>query len=355
MGLPFLSGDARKLDQIVSIDVGTSTTKAVHVQKKAGSTTLSKYTILDVPKSDKGLNSAALGQHFQQVVQALGARCKDVVLTLGVTDSVMRVAEMPILNVGDMRAMLKVNSKNYLQQELPDHVFDCAILPSPMTADGKIEVTKPGQKGRVLVGAAKHKVVDDYQAAARSAGLFPCMVVPNLACAPNVLEAAMPDSYRKEVIALVDLGFKSSTITLMVEGVPQISRVVSIGGDRVTAGLAEAMEIGYGEAEGIKVGMPSEVQTHLEPLLSPLARELRASIDFFEHQQDKTVSQVLMSGGPARSEFIVQALQSDLMVPCKAWNPAATMTLGLPPQQMAEIEQVAPQLTVAVGAALAVF
>ncbi len=40
-------------------------------------------------------------------------------------------------------------------------------------------------------------------------------------------------------------------------------------------------------------------------------------------------------------------------VNCRAWNPTSTLPLALPPQQTAEIEQVAPQLTVAVGAALA--
>jgi len=39
------------------------------------------------------------------------------------------------------------------------------------------------------------------------------------------------------------------------------------------------MNITYAEAEGIKIGMPAEVQSALEPLLAGLARELRASID----------------------------------------------------------------------------
>ena len=92
-----------------------------------------------------------------------------------------------------------------------------------------------------------------------------------------------------------------------------------------------------------------------ETLLLPLGRELRASIDFFEHQQDKTVSQVFIGGGSARSEFIVQTLQTELMVDCKPWNPLNFLQVSLPPQQMGEVEHVAPQLSVALGAALAAF
>jgi type IV pilus assembly protein PilM len=97
------------------------------------------------------------------------------------------------------------------------------------------------------------------------------------------------------------------------------------------------------------------VQSNLEPLLTPLGRELRASVDFFEHQQDRTVSQIFVSGGSARSEFIMKALEAELMAPCKSWNPVANLQLALPAMQVSEIEQVAAQLTVAVGTAAVAF
>jgi Tfp pilus assembly PilM family ATPase len=92
----------------------------------------------------------------------------------------------------------------------------------------------------------------------------------------------------------------------------------------------------------------------LETVVTSLAQELRASIDFFEHQQDKVVTQVFLSGGSARSELIVQILQSELMAQCRIWNPTSFLQLALPPQQTAELEQVAPELAVALGTALAV-
>ena len=124
----------------------------------------------------------------------------------------------------------------------------------------------------------------------------------------------MPEQFAKDVIALVDIGFKSSTISILINGELCLSRVVSLGSDKLTTGLAEAMGVSYGEAEGIKVGLPEEVQGAMQGLIMPLGRELRASIDFFEHQQDKSVSQIFVSGGSARSQFIVESLQSELMV-----------------------------------------
>jgi Tfp pilus assembly PilM family ATPase len=150
----------------------------------------------------------------------------------------------------------------------------------------------------------------------------------------------------------VDIGFKNTTICLVQEGELVLSRTIALGGDKITGGLAENMGISYAEAEGIKMGMAGEVQSTLESLVTPLGRELRASLDFFEHQQDKRASQVLCSGGSAASEFIVKILEAEIGIPCRAWSPIGAMRHALPPQQAAEIEMIAPQLTVALGTAI---
>ena len=64
---------------------------------------------------------------------------------------------------------------------------------------------------------------------------------------------------------------------------------------------------------------------------------------------------VYVCGGTAGSELIRQLLQAELMVECKAWNPASFIEHAMPPQQLADFENVASQLTVAIGAAVATF
>jgi Tfp pilus assembly PilM family ATPase len=85
----------------------------------------------------------------------------------------------------------------------------------------------------------------------------------------------------------------------------------------------------------------------------PLGRELRASLDFFEHQADRAVTQVYLSGGSVRSDMILQTLRSEMIVECKTWNPTTFLQLALQGQQAVEIEHAGSQLTVAIGAALA--
>ena len=352
MELPFLSRGQRKREHIVSIDLGGRTTKAVYLQRRGERFALVNYAILDAPISDKAISVDLLADHLKNVGSMLGnSKGRPVTLAVGVTESLFRQIEVPLMPVDDLRMMLKFNSKTYLQQDLADHVFDCCYVIPGAPADGA--KAAPAPKQRIMVGAARKAVIDDLAAAIKAAGMVPDQVVPGLIGPVNAFELAEPEVFRNETLALVDLGFRNSFITILDRGEIKLNRVVAIGGDRVTSGLAEALNISYVEAENIKIGMPSEVQPNLETVLSPLGRELRASIDFFEHQNDKTVSQVYISGGSARSDLIMQALQAELMVGCKTWNPAAFLQLD--PQKAGELEQVTPQLTVALGAATSAF
>jgi type IV pilus assembly protein PilM len=348
MALPLLSTRTKRRDHIVAIDLGSRTTKAVYLQRKGDNFTLNRYAIQDAPIYEKAFSAEKLSEHLKSVLQALDAKTKQITLSIGVADSILRNAELPQIPVPEMRQMLKFNTKNYLQQDLPDYVFDCFIVaPRLLPKPDEPKLTK----FKVWVGGTKASMVNDLQAAIKAAGLLPDQITLSILGPINAFELAQPEAFQREVVALVDVGFKNSTISILAEGELVLSRVVTIGGDKLTTGLAESLGTTYAEAEGIKIGMPGEVESALQALLSPLGRELRASIDFFEHQQDKTVSQVFISGGAARSEFVVQSLQSELMASCKSWNPASFLQMALPPEQVGEIEQIAPQLTVAIGAA----
>ena len=356
MGLPFLNGVAgTKRNQMISVDLGSRTTKAVLLERRGEIFALTRYALLDAPIFEKTLSPELLAEHLKAISESLGAKTKSVTLSIGVNDAVVRTVELPQIPLDEMRQVLKNNTRGYLQQDLPNRVFDCHIFPpkglNAPSDNGKVALPKL----KVLVAAAKKDLVTDFQVAIRDAGLIANHVVPGLIAPVNAFEMAMPEAFAYNSVALVDVGFKTSTICLLHQGELVLSRVVAIGGDKLTAGLAEAMNISYAEAEGIKIGMAPEIQSTLETQVLPLGRELRASLDFFEHQQDRPVSHVYISGASAQSELILEMLHTELIAECKTWNPTTFLQLALPGQQATEIEHVAPQLAVAIGAAMAAF
>jgi type IV pilus assembly protein PilM len=359
--LPFLNGapTRKKRSQVISVDLGSRTTKAVLLERRGEALALTRYALLEAPLYDKKISPEQLGDHLHTVVEALGGTTKYVCVAMGINDTIVRQVELPQIPLDDMRTVLKMNHKAYLQQDLPNHTFDCFIIPARAQNGAS---PKPGEavggnapkKLKVLVAAAKQQLIADFMQATSISGLQPDTLVPSLVGPINAFQAALPDVYNQETVALVDIGFRHSSICVLDRGELALNRVVNLGGDQITAGLAEARGgIPYAEAEGIKVGMAAEVESDLQTLIMPLGQEIRALLNFFEHQQDRPVSQVYISGGTARSDVIVQMLHAETMVECKSWNPTSFLQLALPSQQAAEIDHISPQLAVAVGTALA--
>ena len=359
LSLPFLDGASRKKrSQIIAVDLGSRTTKAVLLERRGDTLALTRYAMLDAPVHEKKLSVEQLAEHLRAVAAALGNATKHIALAVGVNDALVKLVDLPQIPVGEMRQVLKMNHKNYLQQDLPNHVFDCYIMPPRVSAPNEKKAertTGANTKLKVMVAAGKQQLVTDFMQAAAMAGLVVEGLIPGMIGPVNAFEQAFPEVYAKETVALVDIGFKQTTVCVVDRGELALNRLVNIGGDNLTVGLADAMNISYAEAEGIKVGMAPEVETALQLQVIPLGREIRASLDFFEHQFDRPVTQVYLSGGSGRSEFVQQLLHSELTAECKTWNPTGFLQLALPGQQAVEVEHVGPQLAVAIGTGLAVF
>src|SRR5438874_9142660 len=126
MALPFFDQDGRsKRDQILAVDLGSRRTKAVQIQRRGDTFALTSYAMLDAPVFDKTIPVELLTEHLQTLSQAVEPKTKLLALTVGVNDSIVRPVEMPRIPVDDLRQVLKLNSKTYLQQDLSSHVFYC--------------------------------------------------------------------------------------------------------------------------------------------------------------------------------------------------------------------------------------
>src|SRR5271155_2223861 len=99
MALPFLNGQSKKRDQILAIDLGGRSTKAISVQRKGDIFTLLRYVVMDAPIFEKHLSVDVLAEHLKGVARALDAKTRFVNLTISVNDSIVRHAEPPQMPV----------------------------------------------------------------------------------------------------------------------------------------------------------------------------------------------------------------------------------------------------------------
>ena len=72
MALPFLSRQQKKRDQIVAIDLGGRTTKAVHLLRKNEGYLLASFAVLDAPIYERPYAPEVLCEHLKNVHRTLG-------------------------------------------------------------------------------------------------------------------------------------------------------------------------------------------------------------------------------------------------------------------------------------------
>jgi type IV pilus assembly protein PilM len=352
MSASLLSKYSSKANEIVVIVLGTCTTKALHVRRQGDGLHLLNYVLKPTPVLKEGLAGKALAHHLREVSGELEAGTNRAVVVIGMGQSLVRTLEVPALKPPELRQLVKQNSKHFFQEELTDYEFDCFVLPEPGPS-AAAGTPSPQRKNRALVVGAKTALLDDLQAGVKAAGLSLVQVAVSQVGLVNAALAGLPELPADEVVAIVDLGFRTSSITFLVGRAPGLSRTVGIGGDTLTASLASAMNIPYEVAEGLKVFMPDKVRDKLQERIGALAQELRTAIDFFESQEEKEVRRIFVAGGTARSEYIVQGLQDQLRIPCEKLALARFGTSQLPLEKADTLAKDAPQLAIAAGAAAA--
>jgi type IV pilus assembly protein PilM len=296
-----------------------------------------------------------LGEQLKEVFKCLDTRTRTVALAIGATESLVKHVDMPKMPGDTIRQVLKNNTRNYFQTNLTGHVFDYHVLYQavPVAAPDQSQRAANGHVQRLVVAGAQERYVSDLTSVAKAAGLNLVHIIPGVVCPINAFELAHPEEFENQIVALVEIGFKSSTICIVQLGNLMLNRAIQIGGHQMTSAIADEINISYAEAEGIKIGMPGEVGGVLEGVVSALGRELRASIDYFEHQQECTVSRIYVSGGSARSQSVIEFLGRELMTECVLWDPTSFCSMALPATQSSEVESISNRLGVAVGAAIA--
>jgi hypothetical protein len=96
-----------------------------------------------------------------------------------------------------MRQMLKFNSKNYLQQDLRDYIFDCYIVPPRGKAQA--EPTKAGVvKYKVWVGGARREMLQTLESLRQRGRPDPEPSHSGLLGPINALEFSQPETFARK-------------------------------------------------------------------------------------------------------------------------------------------------------------
>nr|WP_199305443.1 MULTISPECIES: type IV pilus assembly protein PilM [Cyanophyceae] len=310
------------------------------------------------------VDAAGMAELIQSTLAENKLKIKRVATAVpGGRDTVTRIIPIPAeLNDQELREMvLNQEAGLYLPFPREEADVDYQKLGLFVDEDGI-------EKFQVLLVATRKEITDSYVRTFQQAGLqIDVLEISSFSLIRTIREQLRQFS-PQEAVAIVDIEFESTEISIAVDGVPQFSRTVPIGTYQIQSALSRAMNlppsrstellqsmtIPVNPADGMgnpgKMGGGNPGAAAMLRIIGELADELRRSIDFYLNQGDNLEVAQLLLAGPGGSigqldEFFTQRLS----LPSSQIDPIAA--LGLEVAQDVPLAQ-RPGLGVVLGLGL---
>jgi len=224
------------------------------------------------------------------------------------------------------------------------------------------------EKFRVLLVATKKEVTDSYLQTFEAAGVrLSVLEIASFSLIRTIREQLRQFS-SQEAVAIVDIEFESTEISIAVDGIPEFTRAVPIGTYQIQSALSRAMNLPPSRSTELLQGMTIPIlptDTIGNPgrmggtnpgaaamlrIVGELADELRRSIDFYINQGDNLeVAQLLLAGPGAAIGQLDEFFTQRLSLPCSQVDPITALSLETP-EEISPAQR--PGLSVVLGLGL---
>lgn len=285
----------------IGVDIGSGFCKAAVIEHGAGTPRLVQVAV--APNEE-------LGSLFER--ERLKSR--DVVIGIGGRNVMSKVIRMERMVEEETRAAIPWEAEQHVPFDMEDVELDFMII-DPDGDDPEMTV---------LLAAAKRTLVEERVSLLRRVGLNPVTVDVEALALHNAFEVNYPQAMR-DVSALVDVGSGSTTVTLLQEGLPVLTRDLAI----------EALP---------PRGVPDAVLR--------IARGLQRAGALVEADGRFGIARVYLCGGGAGVPGLADALAGKLGVETSLASGFARLEVAPEVADRDDIGSLAPMLMLSIGLAL---
>jgi len=336
---------------IVGIDIGSSAVKLVQLKALKGGYQLANVGLLPLPAEaivdNTLMDSSSIVETVKNLLHSLSVKAKEAVCSISGNAVIIRKISLPVMPEEELEDQIHWEAEQYIPFDINDVNIDFQIL-SPDEHDPS--------KMNVLLVASKKDIINDYQAVFTEAGLKLVVVDVDSFAVQNAYEANYDDGF-DQVVALVNIGASIMNLNIVRGGVSLFTRDVQMGGSLYTEEIQKQYGVSTEDAEAMKVGGAASGDPRLKELMQrvndSISLEMRRSLDFYNSTAgEERIAKVYLSGGGAKTPFLMEAVQHKLQLPVEILNPFARVAVNEKEFDRAYLDEIAPLMTVATGLAL---
>lgn len=390
----------RKVRRQLGIDIGTSSIKVVELKRDNGSLSLANYGFIDgldffgeMPSNPNSPSSLKVSEGevamvLKQLFNSAKIKTKNAVISIPIFSSFLTVMELPALSQKELESAVPFEARSYIPVPLAEVVLDWMIIPaaSPRFPSTKLGTGGSGQtsgvapasgpsnpvvsitptvsgstnglgqptvKVHVLLIAVPKEVVSKYQRIAAAAEL----TVAGLEAESFSLTRSLVGN-DLGTIMLIDLGARSTNLTIVDRGYIYMSHSADLSGREVTKIISRSLGVAMARAEELKktsgvaaTGDPKGLTQVISPIIDKLVVEVERMNSAFFKKENRRVEKMILSGGSANLPGVNEYLSRHIGLETITGNPFSQIKFE-PILEPVLRRDLSPNLAVAAGLAM---
>ncbi|HEX2777987.1 MAG TPA: type IV pilus assembly protein PilM [Gemmatimonadaceae bacterium] len=333
----------------VGLDIGSGLIKVAvidHGRKqpelvKVAITPLLADAIVEGEVMDPGIVSDAV----RGALSAAGVKAKGVVTAVGGRDVIIKKIQIERVKEQQARELMRWEAEQHVPFDMESVELDFQIL----------DPDSGGDEMQVLLVAAKRELIENKLRMLTDAGLNPSLVDVDAFALHNAFELNHPDAM-SGIVGLVNIGHEVTNINILDEGVPILTRDLTVGTRRFREDLQRERGLSADEADQLLQGY--DRSPHLDAVIESRGEEIAVGVEraaAFLASSARTGGQlrsVYTCGGGARIPGLTEALANRLRIRVDQANPLANLKVRDGAFGSLVTDEIAPLMMLPIGLAL---
>jgi len=350
----------KKPQNVLGIDIGSSSIKVVQLRKEKeravletyGEIALGPYGNLAVGQAARLSEEKAI-EALKDVLKESNAKAKKAAVAIPLKSSFITIINIPMVDGKDAAQMIEMEARRYIPVPISEVDMDWWILPE--TVEKKINKDDQGERRKfikVLLVAIHKDSISKYREIIAKAG-------PEISVLEIESFSAMRASVGRESspAAVIDFGASSVKMAIVDFGIMMASHSVTKGSQDLTGAIAHSLGVDFERAEEMKreIGLSplpehKEIRNIVEPILDYVFMEVSRVIKEYQRKNGRAVSKVILTGGGSLLKGMAGFAVKRLSLEAALADPFAKTEY---PAFLAEaLKEAGPSFSVSIGLAL---
>jgi type IV pilus assembly protein PilM len=332
----------------VGLDIGSGLIKVAVVDHTKRGPELVRVTVTpllaDAIVEGEVMDPGIVAEAIQAALASAGVTTKAVVTAVGGRDVIIKKIQIERVKEQQARELMRWEAEQHVPFDMESVELDFQILDPD--ADG-LEMS-------VLLVAAKRELIESKVRMLTDAGLEPAVVDVEAFALHNAFELNHPDAMNG-VVGLLNIGHDVTNINILDDGVPLLTRDLTVGARRFREDLQRERGLSADDAQALIQGY--DRSPHLDSVIETRGEEIavgieRAAAFLAQNARSKQMRSIYTCGGGSRIPGLNEMLAKRLKLTVQQANPLANLTVRDGALASLVTDEIAPLLMLPIGLAL---